>query len=324
MKRIIITSASVAAMAVAAPLAAQTTVDADQEGAGNSATIDQVDNDTNSIVLDQLGTNSNVEIFQVGTEQSMTITQGPDGDANGMFAVQGDVGGAGANTLDATQSGSTNFAAFGQNSATNNIFAIQSGDTNEMFVDQGFAGGAGEEGSGNTATLTQGGDGNLVNVVQNAATTGGGNEVVVDQVSDGNFADIAQEGASNFAFAGQGDVGGAGSNSLEASQSGDGNFLAIGQNSFGNVANSTQTGNGNEVLIDQGFVDGTGAGGDGNEANALQVGDGNSIIINQNVLNAGGGNAATVNQYGNNWDIQIDQEGTGQTMTITQGTPPTP
>ena len=307
MHRITLAAVSLAAFITPATLSAQADVTINQTGLDHTVSISQVEDVLNSIT-----------VTQAQNEQRAQVRQTAPGGSNTAVVSQGEIGGIGQNETEIRQTGSSNNGSITQNSSTNIMLATQDGSGNSLTTNQGFVDGTGADGVGNNILARQNGDDNTVTVRQNFDVLGSGNDVDIFQDSNNNEVTIDQEGSSNTAFVIQGDVAGIGQNTATISQIGSGNLTAIGQNSTGNVAVGTQTGNNNSLFIDQGFNNGGGTGGDNNYAEGIQTGNNNTLEITQNLTTPGSGNSAIIRQLGDNFDLIINQEGSGMVVDMTQ------
>lgn len=161
-----------------------------QEGMGNSMLVRQYgashggarltqSGAHNSIVLDQLETLDQTNIFQVGTLNSVTATLQSDGQDNRATILQVGTG----NTVTATQTGIQTY---------DNI--VQKGNNNLATVEQSLG--------WNDALIKQIGNANIAAIRQTGPGTGTGlpgNTAYIKQVGDGFVASITQAGSDNHA-----------------------------------------------------------------------------------------------------------------------------
>lgn len=160
--------------------------------------------------------------------------------------------------------------------------------------------------SGRGAFVEQVGDGNIADVRQTAPNayakvvqTGDSNDADVSQTGGGTaYASVSQNGDSNFARTAQ---TGNGQNVLYLTQNGQGNWAWSNQMAAGAIHNGarlTQNGNSNDMALFQDGAD--------NRAVLTQQGDDNGMTATQN----GDGNRLIWTQQGSNLsDLQITQTG---------------
>jgi len=157
--------------------------------------------------------------------------------------------------------------------------------------------------------ISQIGDGNVANAVQNAPNAyasvvqnGNSNDAELSQTGTGTgYMAVSQTGDLNFANL---DQSGSGQNVVYASQDGTGNWMWSNQSALGSIFNGaelTQTGNYNDMQLDQEGSD--------NLAVLTQQGDNDAMTATQ----LGDGNRLTWIQDGSNLsDLQITQTGAAQ------------
>lgn len=193
---------------------------------------------------------------------------------------------------------------------------VMSGDENVAYISQTSASATRadilQEGSGDHASITQGGmdqgasirqtanaGGNFASITQEGAVASGANDAVVaqDGVHD-SHANVAQLGSNNSASIFQ---GGTERSRASINQRGEANTALIGQSSVVDaVIDVLQDGNGNLARVIQG------PGPAGADANSMSI------------LQTGAFNVANVTQQGGGLRAVVSQSGVGNTSNIVQ------
>lgn len=320
MNKIILAGASLAAITMAGPAFAQTSSTVTQTGDGNGVTVTQ--SGDNSSTITQIGDGNSASVTQpLGGANTSTVTQ--DGDDNNTAQVF-QFGTTGTSTISQTDTARGDLAAViqGVDADENTASITQRGDGvagdpasgNQALIDQ-------SGGPLNSATITQGGSSNIVEVVQIGDGIVSNNTAIVqigaDQTSTGNLLTINQ------------------GNVFGEDRSTNGFVIAV-QNGDSNIGSITQSADFGEAIIDQGSAGGS----SGNSATITQSADTNIAAINQGDLAAstgniasitqsstgnlativqnGDNNSATTNQLNGNAISGITQTGTGNTITVNQ------
>src|SRR5690606_6942874 len=115
MKKLLLTSASVAALFAAPAMAQNNTSDVDQQGVGQEAVVAQTGSDSD-VTLDQLGFDNLADIEQSGVNNSATVVQaGSDVAPAGAGSATSDFNDPeNSNSLDLDQVGNNNTATVDQ------------------------------------------------------------------------------------------------------------------------------------------------------------------------------------------------------------------
>jgi len=290
-----------------------------QAGGNNTADVDQTlnghngqltaivdsDGNDNSVDIDQRSNTASdadfalADVKQVGDENSATIDQNRRRKANARLDQLGDV-----NTAEVFQGPGDDLEGYNDQRATqdgynNTLRVVQTRNPNNL-----------SENTGNSfekVGVDQIGDNNFAEIIQGADNGGGvfGNEARLKQDGNDNTANMRQ-GGSGFP------AGNANGNFQDAQQINDGHDLT-----------TQQTGKDNEIVILQRE---TGRG--GNTADIDQDGERNSSDVEQNSGGLAGGGLMTIDQVGNDNDIDakqgtfgtadLDQNGNDNTIDLTQ------
>jgi len=277
---------------------AQNSSTVEQNGGNNTADVEQKLNghngkleakvkstgDDNSVDIDQKSGNATdadfalADVKQVGDENSATIDQNRRRKTNARLDQLGNV-----NTAEVFQGPGDDLEGYNDQRAT------QEGDNNTLRVVQTRNPNNLSENTGNSfekVGVDQIGDNNFAEIIQGADNGGGvfGNEARLKQDGNDNTANMRQ-GGSGFP------AGSANSNFQDAQQTGNGHDLT-----------TQQTGKENDIEILQ-FENGRG----GYTADIDQDGERNSSVVNQTSGGLAGGGLITIDQIGNDNDIDANQ-----------------
>lgn len=335
MNRFLFTTASAAALLVAAPALAQdnqSTVD--QTGSGAVATVNQTGaNDISDIdqtgggtvTVDQDGVTGSTSTVTTGAddrppESTVTVTQSDDGtssaatsQANVSTVIQDNVNGFGLSGTGSTVSveqhhnaagagQNSSYVQQGRNAVSGQVSVFQSGGENVSTYTSTTStdndANINQLGLKNTSTVIQNfQNGGALATVNQTGAGGGTNTVYIEQVSAGFSASPPE-----FALGAQ----------ASAAQNGSGNTSNIYQTGYSetvataNFASSDQQGDDNTSDITQTGVDAF--------ADLTQVGSGNESTISQ----GGSGNSATVSQMSDGNISTVTQGGTGNSAVVNQ------
>lgn len=329
MKKHLIATASVLAMALAAPaLANDSTIS--QIGATSTASVDQTGGNEGSSTISQIGANHSATVTQSddpnnGTpnfntaSNTSTIYQEGDG-AEAIVNQTGNPGETPGNISEITQ--------FNDGPPTALADVTQNGANNYSSVEQGRDVDPVDR-RGQTAMVTQDGTDHISTILQR----GNLNTATVSQASAGNTSDVNQSGLDNDASVSQTGEG----NLSTVTQSANFGTVAVDQSGNGNTSDVTQSGRANSsiaALIDQS--------GNNNSSSVLQTSllpengsrdqfaevtqstNDNTSIISQDggnpvVDTVNQGNSASVFQMVTNGNYSnIAQSGAGNVATVNQ------
>jgi hypothetical protein len=257
MKKFLITTVSIAAMAIAAPAFGQSVSTITQSGAnGADANVHQSgDVDTSTITQNTGGggpfDHLTANVKQSGDYNTSTLLQTGAGSSNAFVEQIGD-----SNTSYLEQDRVGDNANVSQRGYNGYSYALQSGES----ASAGDAGTVGvlqrassqnaesyliQGGRRNSALVDQGGDSNLSTIRQNSGQ-------LADHPDTTNTASATQTGSYNFSLIYQGETNGLSSgNTANLTQTGDSNQSWITQNDDNNTANVTQAGYGDFSVVTQ-------------------------------------------------------------------------
>jgi hypothetical protein len=186
-KKTIITSASLIALAAAAPALAQSTSPRDQTGTGNAATVSQAG--ANSSDVDQTGDDNITDVEQSGSGNTSDIDQ----NSLGALADVSQTGVGNSSVINQVD-GSTD-SSTGVVPQDPEAFVVQNGNNNQSTVDQNAV-----APSYNLVTsVTQTGDDNVSDVQQSIVgnIVAGSQRAIVTQ--SGNADSLVDQNSTNFA-----------------------------------------------------------------------------------------------------------------------------
>lgn len=315
MKQFFVFGVAGMALATSPQVLAQSSSTITQDGVGNAATVTQTG--TNTTTIEQIGDANTATSEQAGTSNTTEISQTGDGlffasafqDGTNMQITIDQIG-ASQDSAIVIQDNGSNFIATITQDGVGGPESANRVDLRQL------------DGANSTATIYQGATAtNPVGerALASVTSTGSDHRVTIAQAGFASTTFTVQFGTGNIVTINQAENSGA-FNGVDNEQFGDRNLSAAVQDGGdGNTAQTFTLGNDNEAYFNQGF-----AGGNNNFARAEQSGDDNDSTINQNLVIAGASNTANVFQYSDGNVSTIGQEGTGNTATVTQGTPPIP
>ncbi|NCP12792.1 MAG: hypothetical protein GW858_01340 [Sphingomonadales bacterium] len=329
MKKTILTSASILALSMAAPIFAQSAPAAPATPTAVPGTPECATAGNNCSLINQAGTNSTATVLQSGSSNTSDIDQKAgtvqgqakvtqSGSGAQSYILQENAGIAGFPTrATVNQSGAGAESTILQTNARNDTANVtQIGDSTSFVAQNGSTDTVAE-------VLQQGGDLNTAIIFQE-----GGNKA---SVGDGNPANsnggIVQTGSSNNAEIYQGD------------------FTPLAGRANGTRATTTQTGNENDSIVIQNVTNPGVGGTDAQRVDVVQTGNENGSSVVQtglrdgqrvNVLQSGnenlsrieqsdladsaprGGNIIDVKQFNDQNDSFVDQKASTATARVTQ------
>lgn len=344
MKFPILTTVSIAAMAISTPAFGQNVVEGSQSGNRNTARVEQAG--SNEANVTQAGEDNETRVLQIQLSGNEAEVSQRGGTRNTISVVQQGSNGFAGVVQDLNTS--ENEAFIGQRTRTdqNSARIIQTSEFN-MPALRNSARISQNSGANNSATSFQTGSDGIILTVQsgdfntlNASTENNNNSVFVQQIGtnnrtnaasgleiSGEFSRISSRtfGSNNFSSAFQ--IGT--ESTTELLQRGDANTSLVMQGftsqDRNNIVNVEQRGDGNLSDIRQAtrFSDDTMtdetdeglSGGSDNFALVTQSGDLNQSVLEQQ----GSGNTALITQSGNENEVDLLQDGFGNNATISQG-----